>query len=176
MNINSFDTELLDLEWKEKVGRLNGILMSFLLPQSIYTKFWEADITELGVQPIKFGKLWWGCFGKTNGEKRLLILEFPGGEYINPGEEWYFQVATPPGRPGIPMTILVDNDGEIVPDLYYPKHAKIKILPISPFDWNGYAWHIHYPAIALQFLGGNCKRSRQAINRWQAYLIRNRVK
>lgn len=194
VNFNNFDWQMYELEWVEKNFRLtNNISLNFLLPYSPHASdrpdvpdLRNAEVVSFGivndrVKPERFGHyVWWGAIkNKKEGERETfypLILEFPDSILRKHGKVNQL-VSTPPGRPGNPTTILADLDGEIVPDLYFPNDSKVKVLFLSR-NWESMGWRngwLFTPAIALQFLEGECSRNKLTIANWQAYLMRNKA-
>lgn len=162
--------------------------MTFLFPFKDPYEFGEpdwrgAEVLDFGlvndrVKPLSSGHyVWWGAIslpGRSNRRYLPLILEFPYRNIPIDAHTTGFSVATPPGRPGNPMTVLMDHDGEIVPELHFPLKSDIYVLPIA-HDWDTFGWTLMHPAIALHFANGVCHRSKLAITNWQSYLLRNKA-
>lgn len=187
MNINNFDLQVQNLSWVEKRTKIANTFCNVLFPYSEIKKYGSpdlhnAELISLGwvsdrVKPMTPGhNVWWGAIKSevSNGcdDYRPIILEFPDSDKTI-DSKYHMSVATPPGRPGNPMTILVDRNGEIVPNLYFPPGGQVKILYIR-HNWESMGWGLCYPAVALQFLDGKCLSSSLAIAKWHGYLMRNR--
>jgi len=171
------------ITWTEKAGGLGSSVMKYLLPKSendkldlskadILNFWWVSD--RVGSEPNNF--VWWGAIKNGPGkhvDHYPLILEFPNREFTYKNK-LYKLVSTPPGRPGNPMTILVDKDGLIVPDLFYVPGTKLKVLFLSR-DWESMGWDLVHPAIALQFMEGETNSSLGKVASWQAYMFRNKA-
>jgi hypothetical protein len=191
VNINSFRPQLF-LYWVEIERVVGKIEITYRLP---YEKPTVKDRPDWSLAQIKsFGWIndrvningpsrfiWWGAVERPVGHFEdgyqpsmafPLLLEFP--DMAGHKGRLCYSVATPPGRPGNPMTILIDRDGEIVPELNFPSGSKINVWPLNR-NWEEFGWNLVYPAIGLQFVEGRCERSGFTITRWQAYMMRNRA-
>lgn len=163
-----------NIQWFPFVSSLGYYLdkFTFLLPFTDPHKRGEpnlrnAKVISFGMINDRGGSPWWGQI-----KDRLvypLILEL--GDQNRDGE-FRRKATTPPGRPGNPMTILVDRDGEIVPSLTYPVASQAKILFLN-HDWKSFGWEFEQPAVALQFTEGRCENSKLAIFKWQSFMMRN---
>ena len=118
---------------------------------------------------------WWGMISIPYPEERVYPLHL---EYMTPakriGNNFFFLVATPPGRPGNIATILIDRDGNVVPDINFPAGSRIRVWPLHR-GWKSFGWNLIYPAIGLQFLDGVCTRSKSKIQRHQDNMMRNQA-
>ena len=184
MNINNFDGQI-NLNWYEMQGEIGKVRINFLLPIEVAPRLdkidWSgSEIRSLGWVSDRVSynntdwRVWWGSIQRKNeSEIYPLILEYYCISTVLAGSRSYFLVKTPPGRPGNPMTILIDRDGEVVPDIHFPAGSNIKIFPLNK-NWGEFGWKLVYPAIGLQFVEGVCLHRRYVISGWQAQMLRQK--
>lgn len=179
MNINNFGQKYGYIEWKEQEGCLGHNLdrVTFVIP-TIHDKRFACPLVSKQTEVLSFGMVdgestWWGQLHDPHSETKYRPLILEVHDYHRDDKPARRKASTPPGRPGNPMTILVDRDGEIVPNLVFPIRGKAKILFLDT-DWEDYGWSRLYPAIALQFTEGSCESSKLAIYKWQSFMMRNK--
>ena len=191
MNINKFDNKLDNLCWERKRFTTKAMgVVEFELPYHTPSK-WTGKSPELdwrGTTLIQEGwisrrvnssgmiSFTWLCLLNIPGTSVWnglcpLLLEFPEIPKIINNQSFEY-LATPHGWPGSNATILIDRDGEVVPDICYPGIPTVKIYPLNR-DWQTFGWKDPFPAIALQFMDGRCTSSSLSIKKWHAYMMRN---
>jgi hypothetical protein len=186
MNVNNFAHREPNLQWAVKEVDFWGVKMTVLLPFLRKSHGSKLDLREAEIHTVGWTwncrldphsrSVWIGVIKNKIGNSRsnhVLVLEAMCGQYID--SQSHFRIATPYGWPGNPMTILVDRDGEIVPDLYFPSGyvSSFKVLFLK-HNWKEMEWDDpRSAAIALQFLEGKYLGSGLAKAKWHNYLMRN---
>lgn len=187
VNINdfkfSYNCSVKDINWQHSTtAEIAGFKLDIRLPYmpktndtNLHVDLHKSKIESFGwvndraVNGKKAPNVWWGILRTHRKNPNYLMLLERDFERGNDLKKF---VQTPPGRPGNPMTILIDGVGNIVRNLYFPLGSSVKLFFLD-HNWDGFGWNLFYPVIALQFLSGEFKGTDSERKKWDEYLMRN---